>query len=118
MSKLDYPKLALTCDVPGCLRQVRRAPRIVVPSTAPRDFGHRPMRVMTTLHYCEEHRDSFNVSEYWNDANKVRLEARAKRLRPLGWKPDFENSFCEMVLVTTPEYRAFLNYIGVDRVAI
>ena len=27
----DYPKLALTCDVPGCLRQVRRAPRICLP---------------------------------------------------------------------------------------
>ena len=113
------PGVMLTCDHPGviaCGRQVRRAPCIVVPSRTPLEPGHRPMKIMTTLHFCDEHRNSCQPGEYWNGKNKQRLDTRAAITRPHGWRPDFEASTIELVLVTTPEYRAFLAEIGVSNV--
>jgi hypothetical protein len=112
---VEAPELVMRCDVHGCLQQVKRAPRICVPATAP-SLLMRPVRVMTILHYCEHHRDVFKPAEWLNDANKARMEARAKIARPHGFKLDFEKAYCDMVLVTTPEYRAFLQHIGAHRV--
>ena len=110
----ELPWIDMRCDHSGlvCLREVRRAPRIVVPSCTPWEPGHAPLRVMTTLHYCELHKGEFNLDGYWTGAIKARLERVAKRKRPLGFRPDFEAARCEQVLVTTPEYRAFLYEIG------
>lgn len=112
MNKL--PTIAMRCDFTGhrCLREVRRAPRIVVPSRTPLDLGHAPLRIMTTLHFCEEHRYAFRLESYWTDAIKARVEATARQNRPPAFKPDFERALLEMVLVTTPEYRQFVHDMG------
>ena len=112
------PKTIMKCDSLGCLRQVKRAPRIVIPSRTPDRPLHRPFKIMTTLHFCDDHcLTGFNAAEWLTDARKRTVEQRAKYTRPLDWKPDFEMAMCEMVLVTTPEYRSFLHYIGRDEVA-
>ena len=69
------------------------------------------------MHYCDDHCRTFNAAEWLTDKQKAKVEAHTKKCRPLDWKPDFEMAICEMVLVTTPEYRAFLSYMGVHRVA-
>lgn len=106
----------MTCDVVGCRRQPRRAPRIIIPSTV-FELDHPALRIMTTLHYCEDHRGAFDLAAYWTDAIKARVEKVAKAKRPLTWKPDFEHARFELVLVTTPEYRQFLQDMGMHVVA-
>ena len=114
----DRPAAVMHCDVPGCLAMVRRAPRIVLPSRTPLAPGHAPLRVMTTLHYCDAHRATFQPALYWTDAIKRRVEIQARALRPADFRPDFEAARVEMVLVTTPEYRAFCcGTLGVNLVA-
>ena len=106
-----HPVVIMHCDAPGCLRQVRRAPRIIVPSRTPLEPGHRPVRIMTTLHYCDAHAHVFDQREYLTDRRKSEIENFARHRRPLRWKPDFDAARIEAVLVTTPEYRRFLSYI-------
>lgn len=108
----DLPRtvrvVVMSCDAPGCLHQVRRAPRILVPSKTPFDPTHRPIRVMTTLHYCEQHRSAFDPREWLTDARKAGVEKLARVKRPHGFIPDFDAATVELVLTTTPEYRRFL----------
>ncbi len=110
----ELPWIDMQCDHSGliCLREVRYAPRIVVPAQTIWEVGHLPLRIMTTLHYCDLHRREFEVSTYWTGAIKARAERWAKLHRPLGFKLDFERARCELVLVTTPEYRTFLYAMG------
>ncbi len=106
------PAICMRCDHNGCFREVRRAPRICVPSRTPWEPGHRPVRIMTTLHYCEQHRGEFRAASYWTDALMRKVEDCAARGRPPGFKPEFDRAWVELVLVTTPEYREFLEHIG------
>ena len=96
-----------------CLAEVRRAPVIVIPAKPPVERPHQPIRIYTPLHYCEAHRGDFDVQSYLSDAQKRRIEQAARGLRPDDFKPDFEEAFADLVLVTTPEYRRFLVHIGV-----
>ena len=114
----DRPAVMMTCDNSGCRGQVKRAPRIVVPSRTPMLPGHAPIRIMTTLHYCEAHRTAFDVSSYWTDLIKRRAEDTARRIRPTLFRLDFEAATVELMLVTTPEYRQFLRSLGVNCVAV
>lgn len=97
----------MTCDHPRCIRQVKWAPRVVIHSTRPMEREHRPIRVMTALHYCELHYGEFEVERFVTPELKRRVEALARTARPTGFVPDFENAYGEQVLVTTPEYAAF-----------
>lgn len=110
----------MACDaVRGCAYSVRRAPRIVIPSRTPFEPLHRPFKIMTDLHYCEAHVGHFrneDVAAYLTDARKAEIEDMAKICRPAGFKPDFEQATYEMVLTTTPEYRAYLQSLGFSRV--
>lgn len=106
--------VVMSCDHAGCLQLVRRGPRIVIPSRTPFEPGHRPVRIMTTLHYCELHQGEFDVAAYLTGAQKARVEGTARLLRPASFRPDFERAFAETVLVTTPEYRKFLEHLGVN----
>jgi hypothetical protein len=105
--------LPMRCDHTGliCVRQVTRAPRIVVPSATPWLPGHRPFKVMTTLHYCDLHQWDFQPDSYWTDAQKARAEAAIRDGRPDGFKLDFERSWIEQMLVDTPEYMRFLHAV-------
>jgi hypothetical protein len=105
------PGLIMTCDAPCCFRWVSHAPRIVVPPRAECP-SIRPLRIMTTLHYCDTHRDYFDVQRYLSATQKRRIERQARELFGPDWRPDFEAARVEHVLVTTPEYRAFLEHIG------
>jgi hypothetical protein len=110
----DRPAVVMHCDVPGCLDMVKRAPRVVLPSKTPFELGHTPLKIMTTLHYCETHRGTFHLGLYWTDKIKRRAEDRARQIRPYGFRCDFEAARVEMVLVTTPEYRAFMRDLGIN----
>ena len=110
------PHIYTMCDHSGlikCAREVKRAPRIVVPA-AP-GILDVPMKVMTTLHYCDEHAWDFDPATYWTDKQKARLERYARDHGRGDFKPNFERSFIEHVLVTTPEYQNFLWKIGLGR---
>ena len=106
------PAIAMRCDHPGCLAEVRRAPRICVPHRGGVEPGCTPIRIMTTLHYCERHRAEFQAAAYWTPALMAKVEACARAKRPALFRPDFDRAWVELVLVTTPEYRAFLADIG------
>lgn len=110
----DPVSVVMHCDVAGCLRQPKRAPRLVIPAWAP-PFIMPPIKIMTTLHYCDHHHDAFDVAAYLTDAQKAKIEDTARKMRPLGWRPDFERVHVEYLLVTTPEYREFLKSLGVKQ---
>ena len=107
-----YPHLVMSCDHVGCKAVVRFAPRILVPSVSWFDPSHRPLRMMTTLHYCQLHWPEFTLADALTPALKLRFEAAARKARPIGFKPDFDKARVEPVLVTTPEYRAFLAHLA------
>ena len=114
---MALPTPHMVCDHTTfrCLAEVKRAPVIVIPSVTPFEPGHRPVRIPTTLHYCEFHRGDFDVQAYLSDFQKRRVELTVREIRPADFKPDFDAAFAELVLVTTPEYRRFLHYIGVTK---
>lgn len=113
----NLPTPIMVCDHTSfrCLMEVRRAPVIVVPSQTPFAPKHRPIRIPTPLHYCEVHRGEFAVQTYLSDFQKRRIEDASRLMRPDGFRCDFDAAFADLVLVTTPEYRRFLKYIGVIR---
>lgn len=102
----------MICDHIGCKNEPMRAPRVVVFSVTPFELGHRPLKMMTTLHYCELHKGELKVEDLLPKKIKRDFEAIAKKKRPLDFKCDFEHAMIEYVLVTTPEYRAFLAGLG------
>lgn len=115
---IENPDLVMRCDISPCARQVNYAPCIHVPATV-RVLMHRPFPIMTTLHFCDQHKDAFNAASaqvYLSDAIKKRAETAIKAKRPWTFRPDFDKATVEMKLVTTPEYRAFLDRIGARRV--
>lgn len=110
----NIPMPLMRCDHTGliCLAEVRRAPIIVIPPVEMIDRTYRAIRIPTTLHYCERHRGDFDVQTYLSMAQKTRIERAAKLMRPADWRPDFDAALADLVLVTCPEYRRFLVYIG------
>jgi hypothetical protein len=104
--------LLMSCDHGcDCRNSVKYAPRILVPSATLLVPGHLPLRMMTTLHYCEMHISAPAVTDFLTPALKVKFERAARQQRPIGFKCDFERARIEPVLVTTPEYRAFLEHL-------
>jgi hypothetical protein len=99
-----------------CLLSPERAPRIVVP---PRPFALaaelKPLRVWTTLHYCRRHQGECNAPELLVAKMRRDIEAVAKAKWPHEYRPDFAAAFVEWILVTTPEYRAFLEKLEIGR---
>lgn len=111
----SIPTPHMRCDHTGfrCLAEVRRAPIIVIPACAPFAKIYRAIRIPTPLHFCDKHRDGMDVPTYLTGEQKTRIEEAARLIRPALFKPDFEAAFADWVLVTTPEYRAFMVHIGV-----
>lgn len=118
LGEADTTRLVMRCDHPGCNNQVHRAPRIVVPSQTPFEPLHRPIKVMTELHFCQPHATdkALDPQAYLTPREKANIEQIARQHRPAEFKPDFEAAVVQWVLVTTPEYRAFLQKLGVRRV--
>ena len=109
------PGLHMDCDFTSaaghrCLRAVTNAPRVVIPGTA--DSHGLPVRIMTTSHACDIHQRSFDLHAYLSGRTKARIERQCREVRGPDFRPDFDAAYVEAVLVTTPEYRQFLNYIG------
>lgn len=100
-----------TCDhktmLGTCKNTPTRAPRLIVPSRTPLACGHRPLRLFTTLHYCELHKGEVSAEDLLRPRVKADFEALARRARPLDFKCDFEAAWIDYVLTTTPEYRRF-----------
>ncbi len=113
----------MICDHRGmlglaCKHEPTRAPRLVVPSQTWLEPGHTALKMMTTMHYCEEHRGEVKVADLLNGKIKRDFERLARRTRPLGFRCDFEAAFIEHVLVTTPEYRKFMSRIDIRRLMV
>lgn len=110
-----YPGLHFDCDFrtdagQRCLRWVTCAPRVVIPDSL---AFHRPIRIMTDLHACDLHQTAFDVRTYLSAERRAKIEREAKRVRGDTFRPDFDAAMVEPVLVTTPEYRDFLqHYLG------
>lgn len=101
--------LIMTCDETGCKNEGAWAPRLMVPSKFGLLIGHRPLRVMTALHYCDLHRGTLKIEDILDGALKKRIEDHANRVRPAEWTAEFEKTRIEYVRVTTPEYRQFIS---------
>lgn len=104
----------MICDHIGCKIEPMRAPRVVVFSVTPFAVDHRPLKMMTTLHYCEQHKGELKLEDLLGKKVKREFEVIAKQKRPLDFKCDFEHAIIEWVLITTPEYRGFLAAMGKD----
>lgn len=104
--------LHMECDHTSfkCLAEVKRGARIIVPPKA--GLLMPPEMVMTILHYCETHRMDFKPETYWTGLQKARFEKWLRDHGKADFRPDFEASRVDHVLVTTPEYQAFLWRIG------
>jgi hypothetical protein len=106
----------MICDHVGCKNTPMRAPRLVVPPTlALLNPDWKPLKLMTALHYCELHKGEPKVDDLLRPAIKFGLEDLARKTRPIGFRCDFEKAFIEMVLVTTPEYRAWLAKLDIHK---
>lgn len=110
----ENPDLIMQCDCKPCLRQVKYGIRLLIPRTIDGQPAP-PFRAMTDQHVCEPHAPGIDASQFITATFKERAE-RAARLRDAGAKLDFEGARVDPVLVTTPEYRAFLTKIGATRV--
>jgi hypothetical protein len=102
----------MRCDHSGCPLEPARGPRVIVPSKTWLEPGHKPLRMMTTLHYCELHKGDLQVGDFLTAKIRKRFEDTARIIRPIDFKCDFESAFIEFVLVTTPEYRQFMQDLG------
>jgi hypothetical protein len=117
-------KIGLTCDHAGCKNTPARAPRLIVQSMTPDEPGHKPIRMFTPYHFCEIHRNEIEPDTLLTPRVKEAFERCARLKRPLDYKCDFEpgewrgidahGTALEFVLVTTPEYRAFMAALGVS----
>ena len=108
----------MRCEVAGCTWQAIRTPRIVVPSRTPFEPGMgEPLRMMTTLTFCDPHRGRCEDIEAFLAAEGVKagFEAMAKKRRPHGWRPDFAAARLEWLLTTTPQYRKFTARLAYNR---
>lgn len=95
-----------------CKLTPTRAPRLVVFSKTPFEPEHKPLKMFTTLHYCELHAGEVKLEDLLQPKIKLDFEAAARMKRPLDFKCDFEGSIVEYVLVSTPEYRRFMAAMG------
>lgn len=109
--------LILRCPLPPI-----RAPRLCVFPRTTLDFNPvfiaKPIYKFTTLHYCERHKGECTVDKIldsrapWGPYTIRReIEEIAKRRWSHDMVPDFDNAKLEWMLVTTPEYRRFLEMI-------
>jgi len=105
-----------------CPNTPTRAPRLVVCSKTPQYADHKPIKMFTTLHYCELHKGELKVTDLLQARIIRDFEEAAKIKRPHGFKCDFDpydpatgkgGAFIEYVLTTTPEYRRFEKALGI-----
>lgn len=115
------PGVRFTCDITGCKFDPYRAPAIFVPhrgngKLSILDDEWRPVRMFTTLHFCEPHRAQLDqvalVQRLLTPAIKVQIETTAKKKRHADFKVDFEAAWLDWLLLSTPEYRKFLASMG------
>lgn len=105
-----------------CPNTPTRAPRLVVCSKTPAEPGHKPLKMFTSLHYCELHKGELKLGDLLQPKVIRDFEEAARRKRPDGFKCDFDpyapaqgadgGAFVEYVLTSTPEYRAFEEALG------
>jgi hypothetical protein len=105
-----------------CPNTPTRAPRLVVASKTPLRPDHKPLKMFTTLHYCEWHTGHIQPWDLLQPQIIRDFELAAKLKRPIDFVPDFDiydpstgkgGCFIEYVLVTTPEYRRFERALGI-----
>lgn len=106
--------LALHCDGEWlgrkCQNQATRALRLMIPPVTMETPEFLPLRRFTDIHTCDQHIGRLGIKppDLLNGKMKSEFEAAAKKIRPLGFKCDFEHAYFEPVLTTTPEYRQFM----------
>lgn len=93
-----------------CQHQATRGARLIVPPVRMETPEFVPLRRFTDLNACERHIGNIAVApaDILTPRLKRDFEDAARKIRPLGFKPDFERAYLEWVLTTTPEYRQFL----------
>lgn len=99
-----------------CQNNVTRAPRLYVPSMTQDAPGHDPVRLMSVLHYCEEHVGTLKLDDYLTDQVKWMVEQVAKKTRPVDWKPNFEAAYLHYVDIFSREYKRFLEILEIGNV--
>lgn len=106
----------MNCDHLGCKTPPVAAPRIWILSATPLIPDHHPVKMMTTLHFCELHKTDIVADDLLTPKIKRDYETVARSARPLGFKCDFEKTVLEWVDLDSPEYRRFLGSLGADRI--
>lgn len=111
-------KMIMHCDIMilgrPCPLSARNAVRVVVPAVEFLTPSHQPLRMFTTLHYCDRHWDAkpVKLEDLLGPKQKAEFESIARMKRPHGYKCDFEGAFIERILTTTPEYQAYMAKLG------
>lgn len=109
-----------------CGNTPTRAPCLVVCSKTPGEPGHKPLKMFTSLHYCEWHKGEVELEDLLRPKIIRDFEAAARIKRPVGFVCDFDpydpatgkgGALIEYVLTTTPEYRRFEEALGAGGIA-
>lgn len=104
----------MICDHTGCKTLPQYGMACWVLSQTPLVPDHRPLRMMTTLHFCELHKHQLIADDVLTPRIKAEFEAVARRGRPIGFKCDFEKSFLSPLEIDSPEYKQFLAMLGAN----
>jgi len=107
----------MICDHVYCKAMPTRGARLVVPAKGLYAFVFKPLKVMSTYHFCELHIGEIKLADMLRPHIRQQLEAMAKGARRRGpeFVCDFDHAFIEYVLVTTPEYRRWMEQIDISK---
>lgn len=96
----------------GCMALPDRAPLVYVPSKTPE--AHKPLTLaFPHVHYCETHwNEDMKLSDFLDQKARAKFEAQAKRIRPHDFTCNFEAALIVPIDVFSPEYRAYMERIG------
>jgi hypothetical protein len=107
----NYSVLGVACGY-----QATRGARLVIPPVVFETPEFKPLRRFLDMHACDRHVDrAVDPVILLTDRTKREFEDAAKKIRPTGFRPDFEHAFIEWVLTTTPEYRQWLQRLDSAR---
>jgi hypothetical protein len=105
---LDGGFLTRTEALGRCKAPPLWSPAVYVPSKTPMADGHRQLRMMTKIHFCQAHAGELRIDDFLDGNRRAAFESHAKRGRPHDFRCDFDAAHIVYISIFAPEYGAFL----------
>lgn len=109
----------MVCDGPRCACMPLWAPVAYIQSRTAAAPGHDPLQIVLHHHFCEAHKTILSIDEVIGRAGfKEKVEAAAKLIRPIDFKPDFEfTAYLAYFDIFSDDYKHWLRGQFVKRAA-